>query len=87
MTQTVNLDAYLTRAEAALALGVSKDTISAWHARGWYNQDGEHLRLATKPGKGHTFRYRYGDLLQAEVDTRNSPNSRRPATVGFLRAA
>jgi DNA-binding XRE family transcriptional regulator len=87
MSQTVNLDVYLTRAEAALALGVSKDTISAWHARGWHSATGEHLRLATKSGKGNTFRYRYGDLLQAETDTRNSPQSRRPTMAGFLRAA
>jgi hypothetical protein len=82
----VNLDAYLTRAQAAMALGVSKDTIGQWHARGWHNSAGEHVRLATKPGNGGNLRYRYGDLLQAEQDTRNSPNSRRPVSR-FLQAA
>ena len=86
MSTTVNLDAYLTRAEAAMALGVSKATVSAWHARGWYTPEGEHLRIRTRPGKGGNLRYRYGDLLQAEADTRNSPNSRRPRP-GFLVAA
>lgn len=99
MSQTVNLDAYITRAQAAFALGVSKDTISAWHARGWYSRTGEtdpvtgkeiveHLHLATKPGIGGKLRYRYGDLLQAESDTDKSPHSRRPnGRAGFLRAA
>jgi hypothetical protein len=75
----VNPDAYVTRAQAAFLTGVSADSIGKWHARGWVTPDGEQRHLTTKPGRGRHLRYRLGDILAAEKDTRNNPNSRRPA--------
>lgn len=66
--------------------GVSADSIGKWHARGWRGPDGEQRTLTTKPGKGRTLKYRLGDILDAERDTRSNPNSRRPAPR-FLLAA
>jgi hypothetical protein len=76
----VNLDAYITRAEASLLTGVTADAIGKWHHRGWKTPDGCVRRLRTRPGPGRTLRYRVGDLLDAERDTRDSPNSRRGST-------
>lgn len=75
----MNLDAYVTRSQASLLTGVSPDSIGKWHARGWQSEDGQQRRLRTKPGRGRTLKYRLGDILDAERDTRSNPNSRRPA--------
>lgn len=81
----MNPDAYITRAQAALLTGVSADAIGKWQARGWRTPDGEQRHLKTKRGTGKHYRYRLGDILEAERDTRHSPNSRRP--VSHLLAA
>lgn len=75
----MNLDAYITRAQAALLTSVSADSIGKWHARGWRNGDGELRHLRTRPGTGKTLLYRVGDVIDAERETRESPNCRRPA--------
>lgn len=75
----MNPDAYLTRAQAALLTGVSLGAIGKWQHRGWLSANGERRRLSTKPAPGNKLRYRLGDILDAERDTRNSPLSRRPA--------
>lgn len=67
----------VSRAQAVYLLKVSPATVSMWALRGWDTRDGEH-RTLTVVGKrrGHRL-YRYGDLVDAESDTRNNPNSRR----------
>lgn len=77
----MNPDAYITRAQAAMVTGVTADAIGKWHARGWTGADGTHRRLATKPGRGKHLRYRLGDILDAERDTRTNPNSRRGTSL------
>ena len=78
----MNLDAYLTRWQAHKVTGVSRDSIGKWRARGWVGQDGQRRQLRiTRHGDG-TLRYRLGDLLEAERDTRmskQSPRYARPA--------
>ncbi len=86
MEVRVNLDAYLTRSQASLLTGVSPDSIGKWHARGWLTAAGERRHLSTKPGPGKNLRYRLGDILEAERDTRINPNSRRPASPHLLAA-
>jgi hypothetical protein len=73
----MNLDAYVTRSQAALLTGVRPDTIGKWHARGWSAPDGEHHTLRTQPGKGRVLLFRLGDILTAERDTRLNPRARR----------
>ena len=75
----VNLDAYLTRWQAHKATGVSRDTIGKWRARGWVGQDGQRRQLRTTRQPDGTLRYRLGDLLEAERDTRMSKQSPRYA--------
>lgn len=70
-------DAYVTRAQAAVVTGVRPDTIGKWLTRGWYGPDGKRRTLRTRPGPGRTLLFRLGDLLEAERDTRQNPNSRR----------
>lgn len=60
----MNLDARLTRAQAAAYLRISPATISMWRYR----------EKITTDNQG---RYRLGDLLEVERDTRRSPNSHR----------
>ena len=74
----MNLNAYITRAQAAMLTGVSADSIGKWHARGWRSREGELRHLRTRPGSGRTLLYRLGDVIDAERETRNNPNSRRP---------
>lgn len=81
----MNLDAYITREQASWLTGVSADAIGKWHARGWLDPEGGLRRLRTKPGRGRHLRYRVGDLLDAELHTRDNPNSRRGP--GLLLAA
>jgi hypothetical protein len=73
----VNLDAGLTRAQAAMLLRVSPHTVSMWALDGWLDTDGRR-RWLTVVGRGRAGRlFRYGDLVDAEADTRHNPNSRR----------
>ena len=82
----MNPDAYITRAQAARLTGLSADSIGKWHARGWRDGTGELRHLNTRPGSGRHLLYRLGDVLDAERDTRNSANSRRPAPRLLLAA-
>ena len=73
----VDLDAFLPLRVAAMAAGVSTTSVKFWRLRGWTDPDGEHRDLTVQPdGKGG-YRYRLGDVLQAEADTAAHPNSRR----------
>lgn len=76
----MNLDAYVTRAQASLVTGVRPDTIGKWHARGWTDPAGERHVLRTKPGTGRALLFRLGDILDAERDTRRNPRARRRST-------
>ena len=84
--QQMNLDAYITRAQAALLTQVSADSIGKWHARGWRNSEGQLRHLRTRRGTGKTLLYRVGDVMDAERETRQSPNCRRPATAALVAA-
>lgn len=82
----MNPDAYLTRGQASMLTGLSPDSIGKWHHRGWIGADGERRFLETRPGKGNALKYRLGDILDAERDTRSNPNSRRPVQRYLLAA-
>lgn len=60
----LDLDARLRPADAARAVGVSKQLINAWRTRGWVKPD-------------DLGRYRLGDVLQVERQKRRSPFSTR----------
>lgn len=78
---TPNLEAGLTRAQAALAASVPPATVSMWALRGWVDPDGATRRLTVVGTDRRGGRlYRYGDILAAEAATRNNPNSRRGTT-------
>lgn len=65
----MNLDAMLTVTEAATLARVRKQLVNWWRASG---------RL-TGHRIGGQWRYRAGDVLACERDTRRSPNSHRAA--------
>jgi hypothetical protein len=60
----VDLDARLTRKQAAQLIGLPGATIGMWKTRGLLDTDEDGL-------------YRWGDVLAVERETRRSPNSRR----------
>lgn len=74
----MNLEAGLSRAQAAMVLNVAGSTVSMWALRGWIDPDGTQ-RYLTVVGRGprNARLYRLGDLLEAERATRSNPNSRR----------
>lgn len=76
-----NLDAMVTRSEGAYLLGVAPGTIGMWRARGWVDNDGTRQHLTVSRAADGTLRYRYGDLLAAEHDTRRSGTPRRRVRV------
>ncbi|MFG1872130.1 hypothetical protein [Micromonospora arborensis] len=85
---TMNRDAYLTRAQAALITRMRESTIGNWRARGWVTPEGERRHLAVRKQADGTLKYRLGDILDAERDTRNNPKSRRGGgRLAALRAA
>lgn len=65
---TYNMDDLLSGKEAAAAARVSQQTISYWAAKGYLKDQSE--------GIGRP-RYRRGDVLDAERDTRRNPRSSR----------
>lgn len=71
----MNLDAYLSRKDAALIAGVAPRTLEKWRDRGWKSPDTGQRHLTIKPGKGGTFRYRLGDVLDAARDTAANPRN------------
>lgn len=73
----INPDAWLTRSQAAMYAGVSTDTVGKWHARGWLTPSGERRHLTVQRRPDGTLRYRLGDVVDAERDTRNNANSPR----------
>ncbi|MEU4221978.1 hypothetical protein [Actinoplanes sp. NPDC026623] len=77
----MNLDAYLTREQVIMVTKVSPDTIKKWRARGWLTSDaaGGRRQLKVRRCSDGTLRYRLGDILEAERDTRMSGHSRRGA--------
>ncbi len=64
--------------EAAQAAQVSVNVISNWRNKGWLDRDGQRKYL---PVAGRDYRgmplYRYGDVLNAERETRRSGKSHR----------
>lgn len=78
----VNPDAFLTRAQAAMVTGVSPDAIGKWRARGWLSSDSVRRHLRVRRCGDGTLRYRLGDILDAERDTRMSGHSRRHVRRG-----
>ena len=73
----MNRDAWITRGQAALLTQVTPDTIGKWHARGWLDAEGRRRHLTVRSKRNGQLEYRLGDILDAERDTRNNPNSRR----------
>ncbi len=73
----MNLDAGLTRSQAAMLLAVPPHTVSMWARDGWLDAAGERRRLTVVGRRAGASLYRYGDLVDAEADTRRSPFSRR----------
>ena len=72
------MEAGLSREQAARMLGVTPATVSMWALRGWRDVHGARRTLAViGRGRRKERLYRLGDLLEAERDTRQSPNSRR----------
>lgn len=69
-----DLDAGLTATQAARAVGVSAAVVCLWHTRGWITGDGHrrHLAVVGHGARGQRL-YRYGDVVDAERDTRLSP--------------
>jgi len=70
------MDAHLTVAEIATWLGCPRQRVVNWTIRGW-RSGGEHRRLARIVGDDGFGRYRLGDALEAERDTRRSSRSHR----------
>lgn len=60
----MDLDARLSATQSAQAIGISKQLFNYWRTTGKVVPDQDGL-------------YRWGDVLQAERQTRRSPNSRR----------
>jgi hypothetical protein len=68
----LDLDARVDRVGAARAAGVTVDVVKTWQHRGWLDQHGHrHYLLPDEDG------YRFGDVLDAERDTRRSGRSHR----------
>ena len=82
----MNPDAYLTRGQASLLTGVSRDAIGKWRARGWISPTAGRRWLRVQRRNDGTLRYRLGDILDAECDTRTSGHSRRgvPRVTEYL---
>lgn len=79
MPPTYDKDARLNLAEAALYFGLSKATINRWYSLG-------HLADIQHDDRGHRL-YRFGELLQAERNTRRNPNSSRSLVRRGVRLA
>ncbi|MET0701652.1 MAG: hypothetical protein ABWY93_18535 [Mycobacterium sp.] len=73
----MNIDAWLSRGDAAYLTGVSPDAIGKWHARGWVDRDGQRRYLSTRRLGNGRLQYRYGDILEAERDTHLSRKGHR----------
>lgn len=83
MPRHIDDNAGVTRAIAAEYLrdaGVTPHMISVWGKRGWITPGGQrrHLTVVGTTPSGQML-FRYGDILDAEGDTRHNPNSSRSA--------
>ena len=56
---------FVSRADAALAAGVTRDVVKTWIHRGWQDSTGVQRRVATRG-----LEVDIDDVLQAELDTR-----------------
>ena len=70
------MSALLTTVEAARAVNVSAHAVRKWRTRGWLGLDGARKHLANY-GTDAEPRHRYRDVLDAEMETRNSGKSFR----------
>mgnify|MGYP001612222384 CR=1 FL=1 len=77
----MNLNAWVSRAEAAFIAGVSAGTVGKWRARGWVDQAGLRRSLQVRQVAGGRMRYRLGDVLEAERDTFLSRKGHRSQSV------
>lgn len=78
--EPADLEAGVTRAVAAEYLtevGVTPHMISVWGKRGWITPSGERRHLTVVGHHRGQRLFRYGDILDAEGDTRDNPNSSR----------
>lgn len=62
------MGSFVSRADAALAAGVTPDVVKMWRLRGWLTGNGER-RHVRHNGCG----YLLDDVLEAERDTRRKP--------------
>lgn len=74
---TIDPDAPIDTPAAAAHLPVSAATIRSWASRGWTDREGNRRKLEAidHDGPRNSARYRWGDLLDAERDTRRNPRS------------
>jgi hypothetical protein len=56
---------FVSRADAALAAGVTRDVVKTWVHRGWQDAAGRQRKVRTQGLAVHI-----DDVLQAELDTR-----------------
>jgi len=68
----MNMDALLTRRQAAQRVNVTVAVVDQWLYRGWTDLTGESRKLQSRL-IGRTRYVRHGDVLQAERDTRLNP--------------
>ena len=86
----VGLDTQVTSAEAAYLVGVRVGVINNWRNRGWRGPDGELHKLPVVGERAGKPLHRYGDVVQADRETRLSGKSHRrlaPPDLGALALA
>lgn len=66
----------LTLGQVAMVARVRPTAVKFWRKRGWLTPAGERRHLTVEP-HGTGYRYRLGDVLDAEADTSANPNCRR----------
>lgn len=76
----MNVDAWVSRGEAAYLTGVSPDAIGKWQARGWVTAQGVRRHLTVRRLSNGRLVYRIGDVLDAERDTFLSGKGHRGRT-------